>query len=81
MSFFFLPAENLSKSQKIIAFDTQRHLDGYAKEGLRTLCIAKKVRNSSHPNIVSPEEQDVCFILFIFLYCGRLWVKTSTEVG
>ncbi|XP_013864290.1 probable phospholipid-transporting ATPase VB isoform X2 [Austrofundulus limnaeus] len=36
-------AENLSKSHKNIASDTQRHLDGYAKEGFRTLCIAKKV--------------------------------------
>uniref|UniRef100_A0A8C6UZ29 Phospholipid-transporting ATPase n=1 Tax=Neogobius melanostomus TaxID=47308 RepID=A0A8C6UZ29_9GOBI len=31
------------KQQKAIASDTQQHLDCYAKEGLRTLCIAKKV--------------------------------------
>uniref|UniRef100_A0A673BXB3 Phospholipid-transporting ATPase n=1 Tax=Sphaeramia orbicularis TaxID=375764 RepID=A0A673BXB3_9TELE len=30
-------------NQKNIAADTQQHLDYYAKEGLRTLCIAKKV--------------------------------------
>uniref|UniRef100_A0A8C9XJ07 Phospholipid-transporting ATPase n=1 Tax=Sander lucioperca TaxID=283035 RepID=A0A8C9XJ07_SANLU len=29
--------------QKNIAADTQYHLDGYAKEGLRTLCFTKKV--------------------------------------
>uniref|UniRef100_A0A667YXM4 Phospholipid-transporting ATPase n=1 Tax=Myripristis murdjan TaxID=586833 RepID=A0A667YXM4_9TELE len=29
--------------QKRIAADTQRHLDCYAKEGLRTLCFTKKV--------------------------------------
>ncbi|XP_017279529.1 probable phospholipid-transporting ATPase VB [Kryptolebias marmoratus] len=36
-------AEHLSENQKNIASDTQHHLDSYAKEGLRTLCIAKKV--------------------------------------
>ncbi|XP_060935102.1 phospholipid-transporting ATPase VB [Limanda limanda] len=36
-------AENLSGSRKNIAADTQHHLDCYAKEGLRTLCISKKV--------------------------------------
>lgn len=34
--------EKLQK-QKEIASNTQQHLDSYAKEGLRTLCIAKKV--------------------------------------
>ncbi|XP_043916326.1 phospholipid-transporting ATPase VD [Protopterus annectens] len=33
----------LEKQQKKIRARTQRHLDDYAKEGLRTLCIAKKV--------------------------------------
>uniref|UniRef100_A0A3B4EPK4 Phospholipid-transporting ATPase n=1 Tax=Pundamilia nyererei TaxID=303518 RepID=A0A3B4EPK4_9CICH len=32
-------------NKKNIATVTQRHLDCYAKEGLRTLCIAKKVQN------------------------------------
>ncbi|XP_037530993.1 probable phospholipid-transporting ATPase VB [Nematolebias whitei] len=36
-------AEHLGQNQKNMASDTQRHLDCYAKEGLRTLCIAKKV--------------------------------------
>ncbi|XP_034037641.1 probable phospholipid-transporting ATPase VB [Thalassophryne amazonica] len=36
-------AEHLSGKQKNTAIDTQKHLDCYAKEGLRTLCIAKKV--------------------------------------
>uniref|UniRef100_A0A673BYR4 Phospholipid-transporting ATPase n=1 Tax=Sphaeramia orbicularis TaxID=375764 RepID=A0A673BYR4_9TELE len=36
-------AERLKGNQKNIAADTQQHLDYYAKEGLRTLCIAKKV--------------------------------------
>ncbi|XP_069553168.1 phospholipid-transporting ATPase VB [Brachyistius frenatus] len=36
-------AEHLSGNQKNIAADTQHHLDCYAKEGLRTLCITKKV--------------------------------------
>lgn len=36
-------AEHLSGNQKNTATDTQHHLDCYAKEGLRTLCIAKKV--------------------------------------
>ncbi|XP_071773020.2 phospholipid-transporting ATPase VB isoform X2 [Centroberyx gerrardi] len=36
-------AEQLSGNQKSIAADTQKHLDQYAKEGLRTLCFTKKV--------------------------------------
>ncbi|XP_041846910.1 phospholipid-transporting ATPase VB [Melanotaenia boesemani] len=36
-------AEHLSRIQKNIAADTQYQLDCYAKEGLRTLCITKKV--------------------------------------
>ncbi|CAJ1058018.1 probable phospholipid-transporting ATPase VB [Xyrichtys novacula] len=36
-------AEHLSGNQKSIAADTQYHLDCYAKEGLRTLCFAKKI--------------------------------------
>ncbi|XP_044535983.1 phospholipid-transporting ATPase VD [Gracilinanus agilis] len=32
----------LEKQQKIIREKTQRHLDDYAKKGLRTLCIAKR---------------------------------------
>lgn len=35
---------NLEKQQMIIREKTQSHLDEYAKRGLRTLCIAKKVR-------------------------------------
>ncbi|XP_075799244.1 phospholipid-transporting ATPase VD isoform X1 [Microtus pennsylvanicus] len=34
---------NLEKQQMIIREKTQSHLDEYAKRGLRTLCIAKKV--------------------------------------
>lgn len=34
---------NLEKQQMIIRERTQNHLDEYAKRGLRTLCIAKKV--------------------------------------
>ncbi|KAJ0050254.1 hypothetical protein NL108_014859, partial [Boleophthalmus pectinirostris] len=33
--------------EKAIASDTQQHLDCYAKEGLRTLCITKKVLSDS----------------------------------
>uniref|UniRef100_A0A8C6LSZ6 Phospholipid-transporting ATPase n=1 Tax=Nothobranchius furzeri TaxID=105023 RepID=A0A8C6LSZ6_NOTFU len=36
-------AEHLSGNQKDVAAVTQHHLDCYAKEGLRTLCVAKKV--------------------------------------
>ncbi|XP_022072103.1 phospholipid-transporting ATPase VB [Acanthochromis polyacanthus] len=36
-------AEALSGKQKNTAADTQHHLDCYAKEGLRTLCVTKKV--------------------------------------
>uniref|UniRef100_A0A3Q1AZZ1 Phospholipid-transporting ATPase n=1 Tax=Amphiprion ocellaris TaxID=80972 RepID=A0A3Q1AZZ1_AMPOC len=35
--------EALSGKQKNTAADTQHHLDCYAKEGLRTLCVTKKV--------------------------------------
>uniref|UniRef100_A0A087Y0R9 Phospholipid-transporting ATPase n=1 Tax=Poecilia formosa TaxID=48698 RepID=A0A087Y0R9_POEFO len=40
-------AENFSGTEKNIAADTQYHLDCYAKEGLRTLCITKKVVSES----------------------------------
>ncbi|XP_029021680.1 phospholipid-transporting ATPase VB [Betta splendens] len=40
-------AEHLSGNQKAIATDTQHHLNSYAKDGLRTLCIAKKVVSDS----------------------------------
>ncbi|XP_054890607.1 phospholipid-transporting ATPase VB [Poeciliopsis prolifica] len=40
-------AENFSGIEKNIAADTQYHLDCYAKEGLRTLCITKKVVSES----------------------------------
>ncbi|KAM4585877.1 phospholipid-transporting ATPase VB [Fundulus diaphanus] len=40
-------AENISGIEKNIAADTQHHLDCYAKEGLRTLCITKKVVSES----------------------------------
>ncbi|XP_061582226.1 phospholipid-transporting ATPase VB [Cololabis saira] len=36
-------AEHPSGNQKNVAADTQNHLDCYAKDGLRTLCITKKV--------------------------------------
>nr|XP_019958653.1 PREDICTED: probable phospholipid-transporting ATPase VB [Paralichthys olivaceus] len=36
-------AEHLRGTKRNIAADTQHHLDCYAKEGLRTLCITKKV--------------------------------------
>lgn len=40
-------AENFCGIEKNIAADTQHHLDCYAKEGLRTLCITKKVVSES----------------------------------
>lgn len=41
---------------------TQRHLDLYARDGLRTLCIAKKVRlASARPNDSSPEPPSLLF--------------------
>ncbi|ERE89750.1 putative phospholipid-transporting ATPase VD [Cricetulus griseus] len=38
---------NLEKQQMIIREKTQSHLDEYAKRGLRTLCIAKKVMSDT----------------------------------
>ncbi|XP_004645731.1 probable phospholipid-transporting ATPase VD isoform X1 [Octodon degus] len=38
---------NLEKQQMIIREKTQKHLDDYAKRGLRTLCIAKKVMSDT----------------------------------
>ena len=40
---------SLEKQQMMIREKTQKHLDDYAKQGLRTLCIAKKVRLLSSP--------------------------------
>ncbi|XP_029971750.1 probable phospholipid-transporting ATPase VB [Salarias fasciatus] len=36
-------AEHFKGKQKNVATDTQHHVDCYAKEGLRTLCFAKKI--------------------------------------
>nr|XP_057919773.1 phospholipid-transporting ATPase VB isoform X1 [Doryrhamphus excisus] len=41
-------AEHLKGSQKNIVKDTQYHVDGYGKEGLRTLCFTKKVLSAKH---------------------------------
>uniref|UniRef100_F7IMY8 Phospholipid-transporting ATPase n=1 Tax=Callithrix jacchus TaxID=9483 RepID=F7IMY8_CALJA len=38
---------SLEKQQMIIREKTQKHLDDYAKHGLRTLCIAKKVMSDA----------------------------------
>ncbi|XP_031198460.1 probable phospholipid-transporting ATPase VD isoform X2 [Mastomys coucha] len=38
---------NLEEQQMIIREKTQRHLDEYAKRGLRTLCVAKKVMSDT----------------------------------
>ncbi|XP_014642601.1 PREDICTED: probable phospholipid-transporting ATPase VD isoform X2 [Ceratotherium simum simum] len=38
---------SLEKQQMIIREKTQRHLDDYAKRGLRTLCVAKKVMSDT----------------------------------
>ncbi|XP_017395816.1 probable phospholipid-transporting ATPase VD isoform X2 [Cebus imitator] len=38
---------SLEKQQLIIREKTQKHLDDYAKQGLRTLCIAKKVMSDA----------------------------------
>lgn len=38
---------NLEKQQMIIREKTQSHLDEYARQGLRTLCIAKKVMSDT----------------------------------
>jgi hypothetical protein len=38
---------NVEKKLKKIQARTQKHLDLYARDGLRTLCIAKKVRENS----------------------------------
>jgi len=42
MSYSFHP-EKLDENQKSVAANCQKHVDQYAKEGLRTLCFAKKV--------------------------------------
>lgn len=41
-------SEHLQGNNKNIAADTQHHLDCYAKDGLRTLCVAKKVQEGKH---------------------------------
>ncbi|XP_074204443.1 phospholipid-transporting ATPase VD isoform X1 [Camelus bactrianus] len=38
---------SLEKQQVMIREQTQKHLDGYAKRGLRTLCIAKRVMSDT----------------------------------
>nr|XP_008542298.1 PREDICTED: probable phospholipid-transporting ATPase VD isoform X2 [Equus przewalskii] len=38
---------SLDKQQRIIREKTQKHLDDYAKRGLRTLCVAKRVMSDT----------------------------------
>lgn len=38
---------DVEKKVRKIRARTQKHLDMYARDGLRTLCIAKKVRKNS----------------------------------
>jgi hypothetical protein len=50
--FIISDGTNLEKQQMIIREKTQKLLDDYAKRGLRTLCIAKKVRLPSVPHLL-----------------------------
>lgn len=48
--FLFLVSDGTNPEQQMIIRErTQRHLDEYAKRGLRTLCVAKKVRLPGAP--------------------------------
>lgn len=60
-------SENISGTQKAIATNTQHHLNSYAKDGLRTLCIAKKVHNQIHKYLPAsfPKTQQLFFISFL----------------
>lgn len=51
--FILSDGTNLEKHQMAIREKTQSHLDEYAKRGLRTLCIAKKVRKLSVPSLAA----------------------------
>lgn len=42
-SLYFIADISTAKRMKRIKEKTQKHLDCYARDGLRTLCIAKKV--------------------------------------
>ena len=53
---------SLEKQQMLIREKTQKHLDDYAKRGLRTLCIAKKVRLLS---------------TLLVLACQGIWFKRT----
>jgi phospholipid-translocating ATPase len=44
------PIQNRGTTQEALAEVTQRHMDGFARDGLRTLCIAKRV--------IDPNEYD-----------------------
>lgn len=40
---WFLGGEQAQETDSHIREQTQKHVDNYAREGLRTLCIARKV--------------------------------------
>ena len=55
---------NVEKKMRKIRARTQRHLDLYARDGLRTLCIAKKVRINS---AFSGQKVSTLLVSFLFL--------------
>ena len=55
---------DVEKKMRKIQARTQRHLDLYARDGLRTLCIAKKVRKNS---VFSGRKAPTLLVSFLFL--------------
>lgn len=51
-----------------ITEQTQKHLDSYAREGLRTLCIAKKVKTTTLKNNLISVFVSVGHAAIIYIY-------------
>lgn len=60
---FTVTDTDVGKKLRKIRARTQKHLDLYARDGLRTLCIAKKVRTDSSLSTGRAATQILSFLL------------------
>lgn len=74
---------SISGTQKAIATTTQYHLNSYAKDGLRTLCIAKKVHNQIHKYLPASFSNKMTALFHFFSACatGCEWQRVCQLVS
>lgn len=73
---YFIADTYADRRRKRIKDRTQKHLDYYARDGLRTLCIAKKV-GGHYPNVVY--SFDIYIYINIFIGNNAMVLKLCTS--